>query len=403
MDISRREFLRLSSAAALSALPVVSACNDVVNPVRARTRKNFTNIPTIELHRHFEAGLSPETIAKFAQRNNVTHVLTRNSKQPITGIDPQNPDSIRHYYQKIASGFSDSDGFAKFLDSLGVPVSVMRRPEDLEEAAYQQIVDQAHEGSLHTELRGSPYTYNENLIQPVSLQEIIQAIYKGIKRAFEEHKFSGSFTACVSRNKVDQFGAQVADAVLKIHTSDDPVGIDLAGAPENKFPPAAFERLFRPLAEAGIPITIHAGEQAKPPSFADAPPSFILDAVRKLGARRIGHATSLMSDRSAMSLIRERGVCLECCPIANQKLGYMLLENHPLKRFLEEGLIATLNTDDPLMFGRQSVREILVEDHEALELTVSNALQLTRNAISAAFVSPEKRKFLEQLFESNSS
>jgi adenosine deaminase len=114
---------------------------------------------TVEHHRHLEAGMSPETIAMFADINNVDHVLTRNGKEPITGVDLHDPESIRAYYEGIAGGFSQPGGFVRFLDSFGIPVGVMRRLEDLQYATYKQIMDQADAGSIHTELRGSPYTY----------------------------------------------------------------------------------------------------------------------------------------------------------------------------------------------------------------------------------------------------
>lgn len=111
--------------------------------------------------------------------------------------------------------------------------------------------------------------------------------------------------------------------------------------------------------EAGIPITVHAGEQSAPPEFKEAPPSFVKDAVEKLGARRIGHGTSLIADPKLRDWIRERNVCIECCPVANDAMGYMPLEKHPMKEFLDAGLRVTANTDDPIPFNLSGVRDML--------------------------------------------
>lgn len=391
---TRREFLKSTATAAATLSPLVQACTHLLrNRREERGPIKMEDIPTVELHRHFEAGLSPETIAQLAQRNKVTKVLTRNGHKPIEGVDPQDPSSIRAYYQKIQTGFTSPTGFADFLDSLGLPVGVMRTLEDIKEVARRQIREQAQGRSLHTELRGSPYTYQENLIEKATLSEIITAIRSGILQAYKESGASGGFTACVSRNKANKHG-DVVKAVLQTHSSDFPIGFDIAGGPEGAFPPDMFTDLVQPLHEANVPITIHAGEQSKPPDFKETPPSFIEDAVKKLRVRRIGHGTSLIAtgtDRRIWDLLREKDICIETCPVSNAAFGYMPLAHHPLREFLDAGLSATINTDDPLMFGTPSVRDILLAYGSILRLEPKDAVQMTRNGISAAFVTKKRR------------
>ncbi len=402
--MTRREFLVIGSAAAVAVSPFLQSCSRHLSrhdgpPEQGRKNLLMGEIPTVELHRHFEAGMSPDTIATLAQRNNVTQALTRNSKTPIEGVDPQDTDSIREYYQGILAGFKSPDGFSKFLDSLGLPVAVMCSLEDLQYAAHQQILEQAKQGSLHTELRGSPYTYQENLRTPATLEEIMAAIRSGIRQAYGENGASGTYIACISRNKVDKYGDDVVKAILATHTSGYPMGFDIAGAPENKFPPAMFENLVKPLREAKIPITIHAGEQSKPPDFPEAPSSFVKDAIDKLGAQRIGHGLSLIADPKLLASVRDRGVCVETCPASNEMMGYIPLSQHPLREFLDARLSVTLDTDDPLMLGVSSVRDIAVNHGEILRLTPDDLVQITRNGIAAAFVTPERRAELERKFD----
>ena len=327
-NINRREFIAGTAALLLQTCGHLGQRRE-----QAENNMEMGDIPTVELHRHFEAGMSPETISVLAQRNDVTHVLTRNSKEPIVGVDLQDPDSIRAYYHGISSGFKDPDGFSKFLDSLGLPVGVMRSLEDLQFAARQQILDQARQGSLHTELRGSPYTYQENLKESATLEEVIAAIRSGIRQAYGECGASGAYIACVSRNKVDKYGSAVVNAVLATYTDSDRMGFDIAGGQEGQFPPAMFEELVRPLREAKIPIVVHAGEQSKTPKFIETPPSFIKEAIDKLGAERIGHGSSLIADPSLWPYVRDRGVCIETCPPSNDKMGYVPLAEAPLKDF----------------------------------------------------------------------
>jgi adenosine deaminase len=319
----------------------------------------------------------------------------------IPGVDPQDPDSVRRYYAGIAEGFTKPDGFARFTDSFGLPLSVLRSLGDLEEAVFDQLIDCAEAGSLHTELRGSPFTYQEHVRAPV--KEIATALVRGVERAWTERRVSGTFILAFSRQKGiagpeappdRRQAAIVARLAAALHRADRPVGLDIAGFPEDAFPPGLFEEALRPAREAGVPLTVHAGEQGRPPDFADAPPGLIVEAVERLGARRIGHGTSLAASRQARALVRDRKVCIECCPVSNARMAFMPVADHPLPLFLEEGLLASVCTDDPLMFGPFSVAETLSVVGGPLGLDRATLLQLSRNGIASAFVSEERRRVL---------
>jgi len=359
-------------------------------------------IPTVELHRHFEAGLRPETIARLAARHHVTEVRAR-SGIVFAGVDPQDPESVRGYYREIAAGFGRPEGFARFADSFGLPLSVLRTLEDLEEAAFDQIVDGAANGSLHTELRGSPFSYQEHV--RASIDEIAAALVHGVDRAWRDCRASGTFLLSFSRQKglggtiAGPAGRQapaIAELAARLHQVDRPVGLDIAGFPEVPFPPRIFEDALRPAREAGVPLTVHAGEQGRPPAFEDAPPSLIVEAIELLGARRIGHGTSLAASRDARLLVRERGIAVECCPVSNDWLGFVPLAQHPLPLFLDEGLLVSVCTDDPLMFGPFTVADTCDMMASAPRLTGAWRMQLARNGVESAFVSEERRAWLRQ-------
>ncbi len=355
---------------------------------------------TVELHRHFEAGLTPETIARLAARHGMTEARTRLG-EPVPGVDPRDPASVRRYYDAVARGFAGSGGFTRFVDAFGLPLSVLRSLDDLEEAVFDELIACADAGSLHTELRGSPFSYQEHVNAP--LEEIAAALVQGVDRAWLERRVSGTFILTFSRQKglagadapADRRqAAAVARLAADLHRPDRPVGLDIAGYPEVPYPPAAFEDALRPAREAGVPLTVHAGEQGHPPDFADAPPALVVQAVERLGAWRIGHGTSLAASRETRALMRERGVGVECCPVSNARLGFMPLASHPLPLFLDEGLLASVSTDDPLMFGPFSVAETLAAVAGPLGLGRAAMEQLSRNALACAFVTPERRAWL---------
>lgn len=355
---------------------------------------------TVELHRHFEAGLRPETIARLAARHRVTGVRTR-SGQAVPGVDPQDPASIRRYYARVAAGFSQRDGFSRFVDSFGLPLSVLQSPEDLEEAVFDQLADCAASGSLHTELRGSPFTYLERM--RASREEVARALLAGVDRAWRERRISGTFVLAFSRQKglganedppACRQAAIVAALAASLHRADRPVGLDIAGFPEMPYPPRIFETALGPAREAGVPLTVHAGEQGTPPGFPEAPAELVVEAVERLGARRVGHGTSLAASPAARALLRERRIGVECCPWSNDCMGFMPVAQHPLPMFLAEGLLVSLSTDDPLMFGAASVGETFERVAAPLGLGEEALAQMTTNAVETAFVSEERRRWL---------
>jgi adenosine deaminase len=356
--------------------------------------------PSVELHRHFEAGIRPETIARLAARHGLTEVRGR-AGQIVPGADPQDPESIRRYYGSVAAGFGAVDGFPRFTDSFGLPLSVLRSLEDLEETVFDQLVDCAGSGSLHTELRGSPFTYQEQMAEP--LEEIAVALVRGVDRAWAERAVSGTFILAFSRQKglagpgappVQRQAEVVARLAAALHRHDRPVGLDIAGFPETTYPPRAFEAALAPAREAGVPLTVHAGEQGRPPDYAGAPPALIVEAVERLGARRIGHGTSLAASSEAREILRGREVAVECCPVSNAKMGFIAVADHPLPLLLREGLLVSLATDDPLMFGPFTVAETFGEIAGPLGLDAAVLRTLTRNGIASAFVTDARRAWL---------
>lgn len=368
----------------------------------------ISGIPTVELHRHWEAGMSPETIATIAGRNRIDRFKRRDGSI-IEGVDPQDPESVRKYAAGIVGNFKGPNGFGDFLNAFRAVASIFRTEEDIEQAIFEQLRDEQAAGSIHTELRGSPISLRAPLAG-IPVVEVLLAMRSGVRRAYDELGMSGAITACFSREKgIDPSGdiekdqaQHVVDAVLQLSDIREPIGLDIAGSPEDKFPPEMFKDVLAPAVEAGIPITVHAGEQVRPPDFIGAPAKFVEDAVLKLGARRIGHGVSLM-DPSAESarvkdLLIRRRVGIETCPISNDLLGVVGLDEHPLRSFLDQGLMVSAATDDPLWFGVGSVREMLEKNGARLGLTDHDVWRMTRSSIEMAFVSEKRRMELRRKF-----
>jgi adenosine deaminase len=163
------------------------------------------------------------------------------------------------------------------------------------------------------------------------------------------------------------------------------IGGDEAGGPATLFPD-----IFREARDLGLHGVAHAGEACGPES--------IRDAVELLGAERIGHGLTAIHDAGVMALLRERRIPLEVCPSSNVSTGLIArFEDHPLPKFLEEGLVVTLNSDDPAMFGT-SLQEEFLQAARCFELSRETLAGLCRNAVDASFLSEdEKQKLAERV------
>jgi adenosine deaminase len=163
------------------------------------------------------------------------------------------------------------------------------------------------------------------------------------------------------------------------------IGGDEAAGPAKLFPD-----IFREARDLGLHVVAHAGEACGPES--------IRDAVEMLGAERIGHGLTAIRDPGVMTLLRERRIPMEVCPSSNVSTGLIArFEDHPMPKLLEAGLMVTLNSDDPAMFGT-SLQEEFEQAARCFDLSRETLTVLSRNAVDAAFLSEdEKQKLRDQL------
>jgi adenosine deaminase len=152
--------------------------------------------------------------------------------------------------------------------------------------------------------------------------------------------------------------------------------LDLAGD-EARFPAALFAEHFRRARAAGWRVTVHAGEAGGPAS--------VWQAVRELGAERLGHATRAAEDPALLDLLAARGIGVEANLTSNVQTSTVPdYARHPLRLFLERGLLATINTDDPSVSGIDLPYELTVAA-PAAGLSAAQIRQARVNALKIAF------------------
>jgi adenosine deaminase len=163
------------------------------------------------------------------------------------------------------------------------------------------------------------------------------------------------------------------------------VAIDLAGD-EQKFPTSRFQEHFRRARDAGLRVTVHAGE-------VDGPAS-VWSAIRELGATRIGHGIHSLEDPALVAYLVEQGIGLEIAITSNIQVGIIDdYPDHPVKKILEAGIVANLNTDDPAISGIDLKHEFDVAAPRA-GLTPALIRQAQANALEMAFLPDEEKRAL---------
>lgn len=206
--------------------------------------------------------------------------------------------------------------------------------------AYENVEDAARNGLHYVELRFSPRYMAMTHQLPVD--GVVEAVIAGVREGCRDFQVDARLIGILSRT-FGEAACQEELAALLAHR-DGITALDLAGD-ELGFPGALFLSHFNQARDAGWHITVHAGEAAGPES--------IWQAIRELGAERIGHGVKAVQDPALMDYLAEHRIGIESCLTSNVQTSTVpSLAQHPLKQFLEHGVLASLNTDDPAVGGR---------------------------------------------------
>ncbi|MFO0995418.1 MAG: adenosine deaminase [Alphaproteobacteria bacterium] len=308
-------------------------------------------LPKAELHVHIEGTLEPELIFALARRNGVA--------LPYPSVD-----ALRAAYR-----FTD---LQSFLDIYYAGASVLLREEDFRDMALAYLRRAQADGVLRAEIFFDPQTHTA---RGVPLATVFGGLTRGLAEAEETLGIEADLILCFLRHLSEDAAFEVLDEAEPFRRHVIGVGLDSS---ERGHPPSKFARVFRRCRDMGLRVVAHAGEEG--------PPDYIRQALDLLGAERIDHGVRCLEDPSLVErLVRER-VPLTVCPLSNVKLRvFDRLEAHPLRRMLDAGLVATINSDDPAYFGG-TIAENFRAAFEALSLTRDHAVRLARNSIDACFI-----------------
>lgn len=324
------------------------------------------DLPLIDLHRHLEGNVRPETVFDLRRRHGL----------PLPVDDPV---AFRRYVQVE----EPQPGLLAFFEKFDWITGALVDTDACERIAYESVVDGKAEGLDYFELRFSPlFMAGPHGLDPVGVTE---AVVAGIERGQADAGVPVGLIGILSRT----FGPELAMSELRslLTQKTKLTAIDLAGD-EIHFPAELFVEHFRMARDAGLHVTVHAGEAAGPESM--------WQAIRLLGAERIGHGFAAAHDPALVAYLAERQIGLEMSLTSNVQISaFPSYAEHPIRSLLEAGVLIALNTDDPGISAVDLRHEYEVAA-PAAGLFPAQIRRLQANALEMAFLpAAEKRRLLD--------
>jgi adenosine deaminase len=346
---------------------------------------DFRALPKLDLHRHLEGSLRPETLWRFHQKQNQSMHANYESFFAATTIAP-----------------GVTPGFRSFLACFNGLRFRYGGVEEIEQIAAEAVADAADDGVVHLELRFSPVFCAWRMLPPPPpgvfaplpddkvAATASEAVVRGARREAHARGITVAFIVSLGRFASLEVNRPAVD-LLTDRVGTDLAALDLAG--DEVFPAREFAAFFKRWKDAGKGITIHAGEDASGPGAEN-----VREAVEVLGADRIGHGVRAIEDRRVIDMLVRNKIALEICPTSNvQTAAVPSLREHPLKKFLDAEVCATINSDDPAI----SRITLSGECSAAMECGVSESdIRLCqKNALASAYVNETRRTELAQLIK----
>lgn len=317
----------------------------------------------IDLHLHLDGSLPIRTVSKLAKIQRITL-----------------PESDDAQIKKLLSVNEKVQSLNDYLKCFDLPLSLLQSRESVELAVYELLEELAIQGLVYAEIRFAPQLHTKN---GATQQEIIESAISGLVMAQNQFPIKSNLILCLMRGGSEEANRETVLLAEK-YLGCGVCAIDLAGA-EVLYKTAIYKELFSFARSLGVPFTIHAGE-------ADTAQS-VRDAV-SFGARRIGHGVAAVDDGELLCEMREKNISIECCLKSNlQTKAVDELINHPIKRFLEFGINATINTDNMTVSDTTIKNEITLFKAVMPEVSPQALLD---NAINSAFLSQDERAELKR-------
>lgn len=302
-----------------------------------------------ELHIHIEGSLEPEMMFDLLNRNGLP-------------LSHSSVSELRKAYQ--------FNNLQEFLDLYYEGTNVLRTEQDFYELANKYLQRAKSENVVQVEMFFDPQAHTDRGVS-------FDTVMRGLNRAVEENsnpQFSVKLILCFLRHLSEAAAFEILALAEQYRESICGIGLDSS---EVGNPPSKFQNVFEEARNQGYRLVAHAGEEG--------PPEYVWEALDVLGVDRIDHGNRALEDSALVNRLERDKIPLTVCPLSNLKLCVVDdLQVHPLRKMLDSGLIATVNSDDPAYFGGY-INDNYVSVAKALELSETEIKLLTKHSIDACF------------------
>lgn len=323
------------------------------------TKEFIEGMPKAELHLHLEGSFEPELMFQIAQRNGL--------KLPY-----ENVEEVKKAYR--------FNNLQEFLDIYYAGAGVLITEQDFYDLTMAYLKKIHAENVIHAEVFFDPQTHTE---RGIAFETVFNGIEKALIKGEKELGISYRIIMCFLRHLDEASALNTLEMALPYQDKIIAVGLDSS---ELGNPPSKFERVFTKAREEGFLTVAHAGEEG--------PSDYIHEALDLLKVSRIDHGNRCLEDEELVKKLRMLKMPLTICPLSNLKLRVVKeMREHPIRKLLQAGLMATVHSDDPAYFGGyMNANYQAISD--ALELSREEIIQLARNSFESCFVDAEKKNAL---------
>jgi aminodeoxyfutalosine deaminase len=319
----------------------------------------IAGLPKAELHVHHVGSASPRAVAELAARH--------------PGAVPSDPTALADYFT-----FRD---FAHFIELYLSVVDLIRTPEDVRLLTYEVAAEMADQNIRYAELTVTPYT---SVMRGIAIEAFVEAIEDARVAVERDRGISVRWIFDIPGEEGVPAGEATAGYAVE-HGPSSLVGFGLGG-PEIGVGRPQFKPAFDRARAAGLRSVPHAGETTGPET--------VWDALNDLGAERIGHGTSSVRDEALLQHLATTGIALEVCPTSNiATRAVAAIDEHPIQQMVDAGVLVTINSDDPPMFGTTLNREYQIAAR-LLGLDEAGIGELAKNAVRASFLPAAQKAVL---------
>ena len=320
-------------------------------------------LPKAELHVHIEGTFEPELMFAIAQRNKIA-------------IPYKSVEEVKQAY--------NFHNLQSFLDIYYAGAAVLIYEQDFYDLAWAYFEKCAEDRVVHTEMFFDPQTHTD---RGVAFATVINGLQKACDDAKAKLGISSHLIMCFLRHLSEDAAFATLEQALPYKDQIIAVGLDSS---EAGHPPSKFERVFAKAREAGFLVVAHAGEEG--------PAAYVWEALDLLKVNRIDHGVRSEEDPMLMQRLIAEKMPLTVCPLSNLKLCVVDdMQQHNIRRLLQQGVHVTVNSDDPSYFGGY-MNDNFIAIAEALDLSNEELKQLAINSFEASFITDaDKEQWINQI------